>query len=152
MKVKTMLIVTLLALVALGIASTGCAGPVAAFDGERLGPCPDSPNCVCSEMSDESSAFVEPFAIPASVAPEDAFEALAAVVGESARIERRDPTYLHAVYTTRLMRFRDDLEARLDPEAGVIHVRSASRLGHSDLGANRKRVEKLRAAFADALQ
>ena len=46
-----------------------------------------------------------------------------------------------------MFRFVDDLECRLDAENRVIHVRSASRVGYSDLGVNRKRVERLRARF-----
>jgi uncharacterized protein (DUF1499 family) len=60
--------------------------------------------------------------------------------------ERSD--YLHAEVRTRLFRFVDDLEFLLAPEHGCIHVRSASRLGYSDLGANRRRVEQLRRHFS----
>jgi uncharacterized protein (DUF1499 family) len=59
----------------------------------------------------------------------------------------RESGYLYAQSTTPLMRFTDDLEFWLDAEKGVIHVRSASRLGESDLGANRQRVETIRAQF-----
>ena len=50
--------------------------------------------------------------------------------------------YLRAEFTSRLMRFVDDVEFLIDPEA--VEVRSASRLGHSDLGVNRERIEGLR--------
>ncbi len=103
-------------------------------------------------MAPDSAAYTEPWAVPAGLGPEAAFEALAGLLSERASIETREGAYLHAVFKTRWLRFRDDFEARLDSEAGVIHVRSASRLGHSDLGANRARVNKLRAAFADSLQ
>ena len=56
--------------------------------------------------------------------------------------------YIHAEFTTRLMRYSDDVEFWLDPAAGVVQVRSASRLGESDLGANRQRVEAIRAQLA----
>ena len=147
-----MAITALLLLMLLGVLSISCVGPASAYDGTRLGACPSSPNCVCSEMTPESPAFIEPWSIPHEVAPEVAFEALAGLVSERASIESREPLYLHAVFKTRWLRFRDDFEARLDPEARVIHVRSASRLGHSDLGANRARVNKLRAALTDSLQ
>jgi uncharacterized protein (DUF1499 family) len=52
--------------------------------------------------------------------------------------------YLYAEFTTPIMRFVDDVEFLLDKDAKVIHVRSASRLGESDLGVNRKRIETLR--------
>jgi creatinine amidohydrolase len=56
-----------------------------------------------------------------------------------------EPGYLYAEFETRWLRFVDDVEFLLDAPAGVIHVRSASRLGRKDLGVNRKRIEELRA-------
>jgi uncharacterized protein (DUF1499 family) len=57
------------------------------------------------------------------------------------------PDYLYAQFTTRLMKYTDDVEFWLDPAAGVVQVRSASRLGERDMGANRARVEAVRAAL-----
>jgi uncharacterized protein (DUF1499 family) len=57
------------------------------------------------------------------------------------------PTYLHVEIVSRIMGFVDDLEAVPDAAAGVIQVRSASRVGRSDFGVNRERVEALRAAM-----
>ena len=56
--------------------------------------------------------------------------------------------YLYAQCSTRWLKFTDDVEFYLDASAGVIHVRSASRIGRSDLGVNRARVEALRMRFA----
>lgn len=56
--------------------------------------------------------------------------------------------YLYAQFTSRVMRFVDDLECYYDKEKGLIQIRSASRIGYSDMGANRKRVEELRTIFA----
>lgn len=152
MKLKPLLAVTVLLLSLLAISMISCAGPAAAYDGTRLGDCPSSPNCVCSEMDPEKGAHVPPFAIPEGISPADAFEALAGLVSERATLETREPGYFHAVYKTRWLRFRDDFEARLDAEAGVIHVRSASRLGYSDLGMNARRVKNLRERFAEVLR
>jgi uncharacterized protein (DUF1499 family) len=58
------------------------------------------------------------------------------------------PDYLYAQCSTRWLKFTDDVEFYLDPSAGVIHLRSASRIGRSDLGVNRARIEALRARFA----
>lgn len=62
-----------------------------------------------------------------------------------ARIVGFDGDYLRAEFTTPLMKFTDDAEFWLDRGAGVVQVRSASRLGQRDFGANRKRVEAIRA-------
>ncbi len=62
-------------------------------------------------------------------------------------VQRTD--YIHAQFQTPILHFMDDVEFLLDSSAGIIHVRSASRLGKSDLGANRARVENLRARYAE---
>ena len=67
-----------------------------------------------------------------------------------ARLVTSAPDYLYARYTTPLMKYVDDVEVWFDPAANVIQVRSASRLGKSDLGANRKRIETVRAALLAA--
>jgi uncharacterized protein (DUF1499 family) len=59
-----------------------------------------------------------------------------------------EPDYLHAVFTTRIMRYRDDVEFHARQEQHEIAVRSASRVGYSDMGANRRRVEWVRAELA----
>ena len=65
-----------------------------------------------------------------------------------AALVKSEPDYLYAQYTTPLMKYVDDVEFWFDPANAVVQVRSASRIGKSDLGANRKRVEALRAALA----
>lgn len=69
---------------------------------------------------------------------------------DGARLIIEAPDYLYAQYTTPLMKYVDDVEFWFDPINNVIQVRSASRLGKSDLGVNRKRIEVLRAALAAA--
>jgi uncharacterized protein (DUF1499 family) len=78
-----------------------------------------------------------------------AFARLAAVVRamDGATVVEETPDYLHAEYRTRMLRFVDDVEFLLDAPAGVIHMRSASRLGRKDFGANRARLEAVRARF-----
>lgn len=152
MKLKFMFTAAFLAILLALVVLGSCAAPALGLGADgRLGPCPSSPNCVCSESGAEGEARIAPFEVPSDVAPEGAFEALADVVGARAEVTERSAGYLRAVFKTRLLRFRDDFEARLDAEARRIHVRSASRLGYSDLGANRKRVEALRSAWSAAL-
>lgn len=62
-------------------------------------------------------------------------------------IVKQEPGYIYAQCTTQLLKFTDDVEFALDAAAGVIHVRSASRLGQKDFGVNRARVEAIRAAI-----
>ena len=72
--------------------------------------------------------------------------AVAAMPG--ARIVTERPDYLYAEFTTPRLRFVDDVEFWIDPAAGVVHVRSASRIGYSDRGLNRARIEALRERLA----
>jgi uncharacterized protein (DUF1499 family) len=63
-------------------------------------------------------------------------------------VVKTTPDYLYAQFTTRWMKYTDDVEFWFDPAAGVVQVRSASRIGRSDLGVNRQRVEAIRALLA----
>jgi len=69
---------------------------------------------------------------------------------EGAKVIKSEPGYLYAQFTTRLMKYVDDVEFWYDPSAKVIQVRSASRVGRGDLGVNRKRIEAVRAALEAA--
>jgi uncharacterized protein (DUF1499 family) len=130
----------------------GCSGtrPVGpgARDG-RLLPCPSSPNCVSSQAPDEGHR-IEP--LPFTGPAPDAIGRLKAIVQAMPRtaIVTVTDTYLHAEFTSALFRFVDDVEFLADDTAKVIHVRSASRLGTSDLGVNRKRIEEIRRRWSEA--
>lgn len=114
----------------------------------RIAPCPSSPNCVSTEATDDEHRM-EP--MPFSGSPEFALKRLAEIVDGMAggEVKRRDEGYLHAEFTTRLLRFVDDVDFEVDVEAGVVRFRSASRLGRWDLGTNRRRMEAIRRAFLD---
>lgn len=112
----------------------------------RLAACPTSPNCVSSETDDTQHA-IEPLTF--NGAPGDAFERLRKTAVQSGgKLITAADNYLHFEFTTPLLGFIDDVEFRLEPETNTIHFRSASRLGHSDLGTNRRRMEAIRQAFA----
>ncbi len=130
----------------------GCGGrmPKSLADGSgRLAPCPASPNCVSSDAKDEVHAIA---AYRIRGEPTAAWQALADHLRSLERVEIviSEADYLHAVFTSALMGYRDDVEFGLDPEVGVIRLRSASRVGYGDMGANRDRVESIRAALARA--
>lgn len=119
----------------------------------RLALCPTSPNCVSSQAaSDDAEHHVAPLDFPASAQgdPARAWGQLEAAVRSLERtvVVTLRADYLHAECSSALMGFVDDLECLLDRGARVVHVRSASRVGYSDLGVNRRRVEELRARLA----
>jgi uncharacterized protein (DUF1499 family) len=111
----------------------------------KLRACPSSPNCVSSE-SGVTSSRVEPLTFKGPT--ERAWSELKETIREmGGKIQEEHDGYLWATFTTRLFRFVDDVEFRIVSTDGMIHVRSGSRVGYSDLGVNRRRVEKLRALF-----
>ena len=114
-------------------------------DQPRLAPCPDRPNCVSTEAA-EDSRRMEP--IPFEGAVELALQRLVDVVeAMGAKVKRREGNHLHAEFTTSFFRFVDDVDFVVDTNAGEIHFRSASRLGHWDLGTNRRRMKEVRRRF-----
>jgi len=146
MKVVSTLLYGFLGLIGLIVAGGFFLGwqsqtlPVTGLVAGQMRACPDTPNCVSSQADagDESHAVS-----PISGADWQAFRQ--AIVATGGRVVQDDGRYLHATFTSKVFRFVDDVEALRDDAEGVIHIRSASRVGHSDLGANRKRVEAIRA-------
>ena len=114
----------------------------------QLKPCPGTPNCV-SSLATDSDQHIEAlaFTMPAS----EALARLRQVLLAEPRtiIVKEEGGYLHAEARSFLFRFVDDVEFLLDADQQLIHVRSASRTGYSDLGVNRRRVERIRRAFND---
>lgn len=121
-----------------------------------LAPCPQKPNCVCSEYSDDVAHFVMPINVGASVStlphtPDDILimvkEAVVALGGKlqpDSQKQQVSGFYLAATFTSSFFGFIDDVELRFDIEHNVLHLRSASRVGHSDFNANRKRINRLK--------
>lgn len=110
----------------------------------QLAPCPSTPNCVNSQSQDATHK-IEPLSY--SSTPTQAMAELKSAIQSMERttIITETENYIYAEFKSKLMGFVDDVEFLLAPEAKVIHVRSASRLGESDLGVNRKRIETIRA-------
>lgn len=119
-------------------------GAIGVADG-RLAPVRTEHWNAVSSFADTEYHRIAP--LDAGADPQASFAALRRLVAgwPGARIVGEAPGYLYAEFRTPLMRFVDDVEFLLDGPAGLIHVRSASRLGRRDFGANRKRVEAIRA-------
>jgi uncharacterized protein (DUF1499 family) len=114
----------------------------------RLSDCPSSPNCV-STQAGGADHRMEP--IPFTGSSDEAMQRINDLVAEMPRtkIVTVEDNYLHAEFRSAFFRFVDDVEFLIDPEEQVIHFRSASRVGHSDLGVNRRRMEQIRNAFSE---
>ncbi len=144
-----LLLTPLLLLAGMGLLSHYQEPELGLYQG-ALHRCPDKPNCVCSENGQAQQHAIDSL----EAGPEAGIawsKLLQAVDSAGGRVVRSSDDYLHAEFSSLIFRFVDDLEARLDRESGRIHLRSASRVGHSDFGANRKRVEAIRLKFKEIL-
>ena len=111
-----------------------------------LAPPKSTPNCVSSQAApSDAEHYIAPIpfkggAVEAMAAARKTVEGLQGVI-----VIRQEGNYLYAEFRSKLMGFVDDVELVFDEKAGLIHVRSASRLGRRDFGVNRARVEAIRA-------
>ncbi|QTN27265.1 DUF1499 domain-containing protein [Rhodoferax sp. AJA081-3] len=159
--VKWILIaLAVLVLAALGVSQLGWLGGTAPTDlgvnNGRLKPPALTPNSVSSQASlypdhpQRAFAQIAPLALqgdgPSTLAK---LKAILQARGDVA-VVKSEPDYLYVRYTSRWMRFVDDVEFWFDPVQQVIQVRSASRIGKGDMGVNRARVESLRASLSGA--
>lgn len=133
----------------LGILVVGCAGKPPMTLGVHEGkmtPCPEKPNCVSSQSRDRKHA-IDPLPYTGSIS--EAIAGLTAIITQMKRasIVTAAENYVHAEFKSALFGFIDDSEFYFDAEQKVIQVRSASRIGYSDLGVNRRRIEQIRAQW-----
>ena len=128
-----------------GMFSSTRPGNLGLHDG-KLAPCPNKSNCVHSEETDPRHA-IAPLAFTGN--PDEAMHILHAIVSGMKRTQliTREADYLYVEVSSKLLGFVDDVEFVLDRQAQRIRVRSAARLGYSDFGVNRKRIEAIRALF-----
>ncbi|MBL9173914.1 MAG: DUF1499 domain-containing protein [Verrucomicrobiales bacterium] len=140
--------VVVVPLIVAGCIASRMAPPVRSSTPDSpLAPCPATPNCVCSEDPDPRHRIPP---LPFTGAPSDAMAQLRKVVGALPRttVISAGDTHLQVEFRTPVFRFVDDVEFRMDAPNHVIQVRSGSRIGYSDLGTNRRRVDRIRAELA----
>ena len=111
----------------------------------QLARCSAKPNCVCSENPDDSSHYVEPLVIPARIENSERLHQLIKIVLEEVggEIQIQSNAYFAATFESRFLGFIDDVEVRIDMPRQRVYLRSASRIGYSDMGANLKRVNRI---------
>jgi len=135
----------LVLLLMIGFSLMGCSSFQArdlSLKALSIADCPSSPNCVSSQ-SKSSSHKVEPFKFEGTIKEFQHFAEF--VQNQLPRTEmiRMEGPYVHFIVTSKVFRFKDDVEFYFLESDSLIHLRSASRLGYSDLGVNRARVEQL---------
>jgi uncharacterized protein (DUF1499 family) len=121
---------------------------VGLIDG-KFHPCPKSPNCVSTQSSDEKHKM-EPIKYEGSL--EEAKSKIITITKslKRSKIVIETENYLHIEFRTAVWRFVDDVEFFFDDTEKIIHFRSAARLGYSDLGVNRKRMENIKKLYLKA--
>ena len=133
----------------LGLLKGSPPGDLGVHDG-RLKPPSNTPNSVSSQASlypdHPQRAYADIAPLPLKGDANATLDRIASIIEsmEGGKIVKKEPGYIYAQFTTRLMKYVDDVEFWYDPVAKVIQVRSASRLGSSDLGVNRERIESIR--------
>ena len=128
----------------ISIIFSSCSGVVPLTIGQ-FASCPERPNCVSTKNSSIDNT-IKPIFYKGSYDIAKQNLLLAIKTFGSAKIKKGLDQFIHVQFTSNIFRFIDDVEFYLT-EQGVIHFRSASRIGHSDLGVNRRRVEMIRIAF-----
>lgn len=125
---------------------TGCRPSETGLTPSGLPPCPDRPNCVTTQGG-TGEQVLQPLTYRSDRLT--AYTKIKQIISqlENAAIVEENPAYLHAEFKSRYMGFVDDVEFWFPGDASVIHMRSASRLGYSDFGVNRKRMEHIRTLF-----
>ena len=130
--------------VKISIILSSCSGVVPLTIGQ-FARCPEKPNCVSTKNSSIENT-IKPIFYKGSHENAKQNLLLAIKTFGSAKVKKELDQFIHVEFTSNIFRFIDDVEFYLT-EQGVIHFRSASRIGHSDLGVNRRRVEMIRIAF-----
>lgn len=136
------------ALLLLAGCATTASSELGVMNDGKLSPCPTTPNCVSSDATDDARS-IQPLVLKRS--SEAAWQALISYLNNDSgyTIITQGRVYLRAEARTPLFRFVDDVEFHLRPEQGQIAMRSASRIGFSDLGTNRRRLEGVRRALRE---
>jgi len=109
----------------------------------KLTPCSDKPNCICTEYPNHKLHYTNAL----SHNQLNIKNITNAIESTGGVISIREDNYIAATYTSSLFKYVDDFELRIDADNDLIHIRSASRVGHSDMGVNLKRIEKFKAAL-----
>jgi uncharacterized protein (DUF1499 family) len=118
----------------------------------QLPPCPTKKNCVCSQDT-RPPYSIEAITIPKGKAGKSLKQLVTLCLQNfrGCKVIEQEPKTAHLSFTSSWLRFVDDMHLAVDESAQLVHIRSASRVGYSDFGVNRQRVEKLRRLFNQSL-
>lgn len=116
-----------------------------------LSPCPEKPNCVNSEFPEDQAHYIAPFLVTEGDWSDLQITLRQAIRQDGGVVKSTQALYMTAEYQSNWFGFVDDLELRFDPEKNLLHIRSGSRVGYSDLNVNRERAERLKGVIEKLL-
>jgi len=143
--IVSLIIVAILLLFVLGQMSQ--SGEANGLVDAKLTKCPDKPNCICTEFEADAIHYIDPIIFTQTNDAEVLSRLKNSVREMGGSIQAETGNYLTATFSSSIFRFVDDLEIRIDTDQNMIHMRSASRVGRSDRGVNKKRIEQLKKLF-----
>jgi uncharacterized protein (DUF1499 family) len=151
--VKSLLVSIVVLAIAVGIgfavlAIQSRSGKAPGLAEGELTPCGDKPNCVSSMARVQDAHHIDGIKFEPGDADSIWAELTNVVVELGGKLTHNAPPYLAATFSSDVFGFVDDVEFLISNDSGTVHVRSASRVGYSDLEVNRKRVEAIRARLA----
>ncbi|WP_163529458.1 DUF1499 domain-containing protein [Halobacillus ihumii] len=117
----------------------------------ELAPCPNSPNCISTQAQRSKQKMKS---LPFFRDKDGAKNVILNIIGAEKRteIQSQQEDYLHVVFTSKFLKFKDDVEFYFDQLEERVHFRSASRVGYIDFGANRKRMEQISKEYLDQMK
>ena len=117
-----------------------------------LAPCPETLNCVCSEYLKDQAHYIKAIDLSIKSHFNDLSQVVPIIIDMGGEVVVQDQHYLAATFKSRVFGFIDDFELRLDFENKRLQLRSASRVGRSDLGANKSRTDRFKKEFQSRFQ
>ena len=150
MKITLVIIASLIPIAFLGLFILGFmsqSGEAKGLVSARLAKCPDKPNCICTEFEADATHYVDPIDFSQTTASEALTRMRNSIREAGGIIQAENDNYLSATFSSSFFKFVDDLEVRIDMNQEMIHMRSASRVGHSDRGINKSRIEHIKSLY-----
>lgn len=113
----------------------------------RLTECPASPNCVCSEHPDDGEHHIDPITYTENTNIDQLTILKNIILEIGGTLQTQNDNYIAAIFSSKFFGFVDDVEIRVDPVSKKVQLRSASRVGYSDMGVNKKRTELIKKLY-----
>lgn len=140
--ISTLILAPIIVFFVLGLMSQ--SGEAKGIVEGKLTKCPDKPNCICTEFEADVTHYIDPVVFSQGNTSAVLSRLKNSVRDMGGSIQAENDNYLAATFSSSIFRFVDDLEIRIDRDQKMIHLRSASRVGYSDRGVNKKRIERLK--------